>query len=40
MAPVVYFDAAGDEDDAGAGGGPDGQWDHQHHEEQLLANIN
>ena len=36
MPPVINLDAAGDEDDAGAGGRPDGQRDGQENQQQLL----
>ena len=36
MPPVVDLDAAGDEDHAGAGGGPDGQGYRQQHQQELL----
>ena len=40
MPPVIYLDAAGDEDDTAAGGAPDGQRDGQEEPEQLLQNRN
>ena len=36
MTPVINLDTAGDEDDTGAGGGPDGERDGQQNQQQLL----
>ena len=39
VTPVIYLDTAGDEDDAGAGGRPDGERYGQQNQQQLLQNI-
>ena len=38
MSPVINFNATRNENHAAAGGGPDGQGDGQHDQQQLLAN--
>ena len=40
VSPVVNLDAAGDEDDAAAGGAPDGEGNAEHEEEELLDHSN
>ena len=40
VTPVINFDATWDEDHAAAGGGPDGQGDGQHYQQQLLDTDN
>ena len=39
VSPVIYLDAAGDEDDTGAGGGPDGEWYGQQNQQHLLHHL-